>query len=762
MSTRDRRTPTPQLALRVAAFGIIAVGVFAILFLRLWFLQVLQGDQYLTQAADNGARSVQVAAPRGKMVDRNGEPLVLNEVATVVSLQADAIPGEDRDTILNWGQQQGQWEQRIADLSDELVAEAQRQARAKETPRQKARRERVARNPTPAQRRAQSRRVSERRRKANEEAQKSLASAEPKVPTIEDATPTLTRQLQDVSDLLKTSPARLYDRVRQSTVKLSWGSVPLKSKNVSDAVRVYLQENPTKFPGITVSKEYVRQYPEKDLAAQIFGTVGQISEDQLQEDRNRGLVQGQKIGQGGLEQQYDQYLRGKDGELRVEVNAQNRPTGRQEVTAPVQGNQLQLTLDAKLQRTGQNWMREIIGDKIDDKTGDQAAGSFVALDPRDGAVLAMGSYPSVDLNELSGAISLKRYNRLLSKKNGSPAVNRATNGMYPMASTFKVVSAMAMLANGVRGPDDMDRGGAFREFGNPPQRFYNAGEADVGPSDLVKSLKVSSDVYYYDVGAALFPMEDQPLQRWARLFGFGRTTGVDLPGEARGVVPDAAWRKQRNQDELDCREQRGVPNCGLVFDTNGQYLLGDNVNLAIGQGDLLGTPLQLAVAYSGFYENPNEPISDQLRFPTPYLGHQVQNSRGELLQQFDVEPPRTVSAGSDEWKRKMLEGLKGVIQDPEGTASGVFTGWDHDRLPAFGKTGTAERCQNQACSDQAWFAVMVPDAERPITVVATVEAGGFGTETAAPIVCKMLRTWFQESGKQVPCAAPAPSAGRTE
>ncbi|MFA4928513.1 MAG: penicillin-binding transpeptidase domain-containing protein [Patulibacter sp.] len=760
MSTRDRRTPTPQLALRVAAFGIIAVGVFAILFLRLWFLQVLQGDQYLTQAANNGARAVKVAAPRGKIVDRNGEPLVLNQVATVVSLQADAIPTADRDTILNWGQKQGEWERRISELSDELVAEAQRQARAKETAKQTARRERAARNMTPAQRRAETRRLSERRRKANSEAEKSLASQEPKVPTIEDATPTLTRQLENVSELLKTSPAKLYDRVRQSTVRLSWGSVPLKSKNVSDAVRLYLQENPTEFPGITVSKEYVRQYPGKDLAAQIFGTVGQISEGQLQEDRNRGLEQGQKIGQGGIEQQYDQYLRGKDGELRVEVDAQNRPTGRQQTTPPVQGNQLELTLDAKLQRTGQNWMKRVIGNQIDNKTGFQAAGSFVALDPRDGAVLAMGSYPSVDLNELSGAISLKRYNRLLSKRSGSPAVNRATNGLYPMASTFKIVSAMAMLANGVRGPDDVAAGGAYREFGTANQRFYNAGKVDLGGSNLPDSLTQSSDVYYYDVGAELFRKPDQPLQRWARLFGFGRTTGVDLPGEAKGVVPDAAWRKRRNEQELECRKQRGVPNCFTVADINGQYLLGDNVNLSVGQGDLLGTPLQLAVAYSGFYQNPNEPIDDQLRFPTPYLGHQVQNSRGELLQQFDVKQPRAVSAGAADWKRKILQGLQGVTT--EGTAAPVFAGWDQSRYPAFGKTGTAERCQNQTCADQSWFAVTVPDAERPITVVVTAEAGGFGTEAAAPIACKMLRTWYGQSGKQAPCSAPTSNANRTE
>jgi penicillin-binding protein 2 len=405
----------------------------------------------------------------------------------------------------------------------------------------------------------------------------------------------------------------------------------------------------------------------------------------------------------------------------------------------------------------------VIGNKIDDKTGDQAAGSFVALDPRDGAVLAMGSYPSVDLNELSGAISLKRYNQLLSKKNGSPAVNRATNGMYPMASTFKVVSAMAMLANGVRGPDDVGDGGACREFGRDNQEFCNAGKVDLGGSNLVDSLKVSSDVYYYDVGEQLFGREGQQLQRWAKFFGFGRRTGIDLPGEYRGVVPDAAWRKRRNQQELECRKRRGVDDCFTVGDVNGQYLLGDNVNLSVGQGDLLGTPLQLAVAYSGLYQDKSEPIDDVLRFPTPYLGRQVQNSQGELLQQFDVQPPRTVSAGAADWKAKILEGMHAVTSDPTGgTAASVFTGWNQDALPIFGKTGTAERCQDGLCDDQSWFVAMVPDSEQPITIVATAEAGGFGTATAAPIVCRMLRSFYKQSGKQVPCSAPAASPERTE
>jgi penicillin-binding protein 2 len=761
MSTRDRRTPTPQLALRVAALGIIAFGVFAILFLRLWFLQILQGDQYLQQAAQNGARVVRVAAPRGKIVDRNGSPLVVNRVATVVTLQADAIPEADRTAILDWGQRQGKWESDIAKRSDQIVGAAQERARAQETPRQAARRQRAARRMNEAQRRAADQVLTRRRKRADRQAARELASQEPRPLSISrDATPTLVRQLEDVSPILKTSPAKLYDRVRQSTVKLPWAGVPLKAKGVNAAIGNYLLENPRRFPGITVGKEYVRDYPGKELASQIFGTVGQISEAQLKERRNRGLLQGQMIGQGGLEQQYDQYLRGKDGQQRVEVNSQNRPTGQVKDDKPVPGNQLQLTLDEGLEKTGQYWMSKEIGTSLDDKTGYRAGGSYVALDPRNGEVLAMGSYPSVDLNEITGAISAKRYNRLLGKKNGAPAVNRAIDGQYATGSTFKVVSAFAALASGFRTPEDVAPGGEYREFGNPPTRFYNAGKADLGAADLVQSLRVSSDVYYYDVGAQLYKLRDKPLQTWARLFGFGRDTGIDLPGELSGVVPDSAWRAKRNQEELACRKRRGVANCFTVGDVHGGYLLGNNVNLAVGQGDLLASPLQVATAYSGLYQDKNAPIDDKLRFPTPHLGQQVQNSKGELLEQFDTQKPRTVQLGDARWKAKVLEGLHAVTVD--GTASSVFAGWDQSTYPVFGKTGTAERCQNSGCSDQAWFAAMVPDPERPITVVVTLETGGFGTTTAAPIACRMIRKWYDQSAKQAPCKAPADTAGQTE
>lgn len=739
MSTRDRRNSTPQLALRVAAFGIVAFGVFAVLFLRLWFMQILQGDDYLAKATENPARVVRVAAGRGGIIDRNGNVLVKNEVANVVSLKSDAVPEADRARVSNWGHDIGvhevKVERRATQLLDQSVSRAVARAAGRS---RKARRK--ARIPTVRQKKA-----------ADRQAARELAADKPDDLTLKDASPLLVAKLERVSPILKTSPQRLYQRVVAGIVKVPAGNVPLKRK-VSLPVKNYLLERQADFPGLTVTKEYIREYPGKQLAAQIFGAVGQISESQLKQERYRGLVAGQQIGQGGLEQEYDSVLRGKDGEQRVQVDAQNRPTGKVTDVKPKQGRRLRLTLDLGLERVGQFGMQQAIGRKIDDKTKKRAGGAYVALDPRDGSVLAMGSYPSIDPNVFNRDISAQQFKQLTSARNGAPLINRAIQGLYPTGSTFKPITAAAGLTSGVITLDKQQGTGSCIALGDLDQKFCNAGSTDHGDTNLVQALTVSSDTYFYLVGWDLFPLPNQPLQTWAHLFGFGRTSHIDLPGEDAGTVPSSEWRKQRDKDELACREQTKKPSCGLVFKIGDTYKRGDNVNLSVGQGDLLATPLQLAVAYSGLYD-PTDRVTGELRFPVPRLGDQVESPQGVLERKLPRPKPRVVKFPV-EYKTAILTGLWNVTRDPEGTAYGVFAGWNQSQYPVMGKTGTAERCpKTKPCSDQSWFAAMVPDPTRPIVVVATVENGGFGTETAAPIVCRMLRSFYQQSPSQAACDA---------
>ncbi|CAB4907429.1 unannotated protein [freshwater metagenome] len=737
MSSRDRTTPTPQLALRVAAFGIVAFGVFAVLFLRLWFLQVLQGDQYVAQANENRARVVRIAAPRGTIVDRNSKDgsgtLVDNKLSTIVTLQADAIPREDVTTINEWGQRRGQYEARVDDLVDELMA-----------PTTSGQRRRYARE-TQAQ-------TDRRRRTVTRDAEARLASQRvPDLRVSRDASPLLRSRLQAVSSLLDSSTRVLYERVVSSVVQLPYAGVPLKTQRVSSSIRNYILENPQKYPGISVTKEYLRQYPAKQLSSQLFGQVGEIGDDELKDPRYRGLVQGQRIGKSGLEYEYDSFLRGKDGEQRIEVNAANQPTGRVTETPPTTGDRLRLTLDAELDKTAQFGLRRQIGRRVDDKTNKRAGGAVVALDPRNGEVLAMDSYPSVDPGVFN-RISPGKLRRLTGAKNGSPLFNRAVAAAYPAASTFKLVTAAAGLASGAIGLDTVQGGGSCITLGTQNQKFCNAGDVDHGSQNVTDALTVSSDTFFYLVGAKLFGAPNQPLQRWARLLGFQRKTGVDLPSESAGVVPDAAWRKSRDEAEMQCREEEGRDSCGLVAQIGDTFKLGDNVNLSVGQGDLQITPLQLANAYAGFYD-PQGQVREGLNFPTPHLAMQVETPNGVLQQRFKPKAPRRVEFPA-EFKAAIKQGLAGVTVS--GTAAAVFAGWDQSAFPVFGKTGTAERCDTStgtACRDQGWFVGMVQDPERPIVVVATVEDGGFGSDSAAPIVCQMLRKWYDQDPARVPCAA---------
>ena len=745
MNGRQRLAPTPQLALRIAAFGIIAVGIFAVLFLRLWFLQVLQGDQYTVQADENRARVVRVAAPRGAIVDRDGRSgrgtLVDNELSTVVTLRADALDPADVRTINGWGQRRGEH-----DLA--VDREAERLLRPRN-----ARDARRIRRLSPAARD---------RRQARATSRATARLADDRVPDLRvsrDATPALRATLRRIGTILDVSTARLYERVVSSVVRLPYAGVALNREDVSPAVRNHILERPERYPGITVTKEYLRQYPTGSVAAQLFGQVGEISETQLKDPKYRGLVQGQRIGQGGLEYEYDAFLRGRDGERRIEVDAANQPTGRTTEVEPVSGDRLRLTLDGGLTRLAQRALRDQIGSRIDVKTGRRAGGAVVAMDPQNGEILAMASHPTVDPGVFN-RISIGRLKRLTSRKNGDPLVNRAISSVYPAGSTFKIVTAAAGLASGAITTTSRQGAGRCLSFGTA-SRFCNAGDAEHGDQNVTDAMTVSSDTFFYQLGWDLFVRDGDPLQRWARLYGFGRPSGSDVPGEAQGTVPDAAWRRGRDRAELACREQRKIANCGLVAALGTPYRRGDNVNLSVGQGDLQMTPLQLAVAYAGLYDRGG--TTADLHFPTPHLALQVESPSGVLRERFSARKRRTVRLSASA-KSAIERGLHGAVASPQGTASRVFRGWDHDRRRMVGKTGTAERCDRSTGTecDQGWFVAMVEDRDRPIVIAATVEDGGFGSDSAAPIVCELMRRWYGVPAKTVPCRNSAGAAGKVD
>lgn len=665
----DRRPPvSPQLAIRVAALGVVAFALFAIIFFRLWYLQVLSGDQYLAQAQTNKVRVQPLPAPRGSIVDRDGEVIVQNRTAIVVKIKPESLPDSEKDAAAVYGER--------------VIARSQR-AKGSQGPQ-------IAIPPVPDDLRTRFRR---------------LAS-------------TLDMRSREVQEL-----------VIRGLFLAGYAPIIIKT-DVDEDVRGYIAERQEEFPGVSVDTAFLREYPNRELAAQLLGTASQISPEELKAKEFRGIPAGSIVGKSGIERQYDQFLRGRDGKERLLVDAQGNPRGEGLRREPVPGRNVALTLSLKLQRAGQAAYAASAG---------SLPGAFVALDPRNGDVLAMGSFPTFDPNLLASPISQKRYDAIFND-GSTPQFNRATGANYATGSTFKPFTALGALASGDITTSERVVDTGCIKIG--VQERCNAKKAVFGPVDLREAMKVSSDVYFYTLGQRTNTRRPNggAIQKAARQFGFERATGIDLPGESKGLVPDAAWRARVAREEEEYERRNKVPCC--TISDKRPWSIGDNVSLAIGQGDLQATPLQLATAYAG--------IAQEGRIPRPRLGQAVGDDRG-LVQDLPPSGARRVKLDSG-YRDAIMDGLHLAASAPGGTSTSVFTGWNQGRFPIFGKTGTA---QVVGKLDQSWYVAYShdgPDRKRPIVVAVTVEEGGFGAERAAPIACRIMKTWFgTRSNKQAGC-----------
>lgn len=652
----DRRAPiTPQLAMRVAILGGVALALFGIVFFRLWFLQVLSGDEYLAQAAGNRVRDVKIAAPRGEMVDRHGRVLVENRRAVAVVVSPPKLPEDEVQRT------------RLLKRLSRVLAIPTRPRRC-----------------------------------------------------------TIDREVLRIPEIDCT--------VRKGVFQLPYADVTVKT-DVRPAVYSYVAERHQEFPGVSIQQVFLRSYPFEEVGAQLFGTVGQIDEQQLREDHYRGVRGGTVVGKSGLEYTYDRYLRGRDGATRVQVDSMGNARGFLPLRKPVKGSNLRLSIDLGLQRAGQAALEQ--GMDLALGRGNPAqAGAFVALDPRNGEVLAMGSAPSFDPNLLTRPISERAYEEKLGEARNYPQINRAISAGYPVGSTFKVVTAVAALAAGIITPATTYVDDGVYEQGVLRRR--NAGGAVYGAVQLRRALAVSVDTFFYWLGERMNAdpasrPEGGPLQAWARRFGFGETTGIDIGGEIAGTIPSPRWRDDRNRLQVACerdhrrhrdparRRFKGV----CAYADGRPWTVGDNSSLAVGQGDFLATPLQLAVAYAAI-ENGGTVVR-------PHVGLQITDPFGRVLQSIDPKPARRIEIPN---LAEIQDALHASTSESEGTSTDVFAGFPH---PVYGKTGTAEHYNRP---DQSWYVAYVPDAVKPIVVAATIESGGFGAESAAPVVRLILSQWF--------------------
>ena len=466
------------------------------------------------------------------------------------------------------------------------------------------------------------------------------------------------------------------------------GQTAVLRRNAPWAVMAAVEEMRQDLPGLDVSVAPIRRYPEGSMAAQLLGYAGEINDQELEDREDDGYRLGDLIGKTGVEKRYEEVLRGQDGAEFVVVNAMGKRVSTLSEgppRLPVAGHDVRLTIDLDIQRS------------LDDAMIDIEHGAAVAIDPRDGSVLAMVSKPVFDPNEFSRGISFARWKEL-SAGGGNPLLNRAIQSAYPPGSTFKVVSMVAGLRFGIVRPDSHEPTSCNGGFWFGGRRFACWDHRGHGSVDLVTALELSCDVYFYQLGLQLGL---DHLQNTARALGLGEKTGIDLPAETRGLVPTEAYYDKHFK--------------------SGHWPRGVLLNLGIGQGELLASPLQLALM-TAVVANGGHPLRP----------HVVQSIQG--VPEFKVDRPVEPGIETDPavWEA-VHEGMRRVVD--AGTAKAA-------RVPGIvvaGKTGTA---QNPHGKDHALFVCYAPADHPTIAIAMVAENMGHGGVICAPLVGQVLRRIF--------------------
>ncbi|MEV2273672.1 penicillin-binding protein 2 [Nonomuraea africana] len=511
-------------------------------------------------------------------------------------------------------------------------------------------------------------------------------------------------------------------------------------------------ERQEEFPGVTAEVQAVREYPGGKAGAQMLGYLQPVTQDEL--NKRAGLKAAfsgvDLVGRDGLEAIYDHYLRGTPGLRRVQVDRMGKALGVEQQVAPIPGDTLITSIDARVQKIVE---KAVDGAMKKAPKADGAAG--VVLDARTGRVVALASAPGYDPAIWTGGISENEYQRLLSERAGKPLVSRAIKGEFAPGSTFKVSSVSAMLRAGYPLKGTYSCPGSFMVGSRSFSNFRGIG---LGSLTLHTALVRSCDTIFYKAAyeqwlkdGGLRP-KTPPKERFAnmaRAFGFGRPTGIDLPGESPGRIPDRTWKKSlwAATSADNCRRARtGYPEVAdksraaflkrLAYENCLEgYLLrpGDAANFSIGQGDVLVTPLQLATAYMAL-------VSDG-RLRSPRIGWALVRPGGKVVKHIDVPVTGKLPLSPHE-RAYIKNALSQVASD--GTAAGAFSGFPMNKVKVGGKTGTAEVWGK---ADTSWFASFAPTARPRFVVVVMVSQGGMGGSTAAPAVREIYEGIYGLKGK---------------
>jgi penicillin-binding protein 2 len=479
----------------------------------------------------------------------------------------------------------------------------------------------------------------------------------------------------------------------------------------------YLAEHTDQFPGVEVQVVPIRTYPQGRLAAHVLGYVGEISDEEMKQPGMSSYAAGDIIGKAGVEREYESVLQGEKGHLYLEVDARGRVRKVLDRREPVAGRDIRLTIDIDTQRVAEQALVNAFSEARRQKFYKANAGALVVMDVKTGGIVAMASAPTYDPGKFVSGISQKEWRALNATESEYPLNDRAVMSQYPPASTFKVVTGLAALQQGFTGEGtDYTCKGTwwFPGHENSKAKWWTkkCWKADGhGTLSFFSGIEQSCDTVFYTLGYKFYEAPGERLQAFARAVGFGRKTNVDLPGEAPGRVPDAAWKRSLNE---------------TIAPEYAQWVPGDTVNMAIGQGDLLVTPIQMAGVFGALANG-----GDVLR---PHVLDQVMASGGKnpaLVAKTVVAGKVPGTAGN---LAIMQRALVGVTRD--GTAKGTFAGFAET---VAGKTGTAQvgspnlpKGSPLKKDDYALFGGYAPADAPRYAIAVVIEQGGHGGSVAAP------------------------------
>ena len=674
----------------------IIVGLVGIAFIsQLFNLQIVNGANYRAQSENRLVREIKVTAPRGEIYDRYGKLIVTNVTGYNVNLYYTKIPKTELNKALlkltKILEKNGDTYYNNFPVNFEEMTFTKSEEGAK-----------------------------------NWKISNKISGDATVLEVIDFYKNKYEIQNEDINDIKRIIALR-YEIASKGYS--SFKSVTL-AKDISKESMLEIEEQGAELSGIVVTTYPIRKYLAGNVASHIVGYVGKISSSEYEKRKELGYTQNDIVGKSGIESTLEDFLKGTDGTVRLEMDSSGRITNKEETAESEMGDSVVLTIDLDLQTKAEEVLAKYI-EKIRtggfaDKCKDANAGALVVVDTKTSEVLALASYPNYNPDEFTNGISNSEYEKYFSNTS-MPMFNRAIQGTYSPGSTFKMVTAIAAIESGAIGlTEQIATKGVYDKGHKPACWIWKGYRSTHGLVDAEKALKVSCNYYFYDVA---YRMGIDTLSKYVSMFGLGTKTGIELPGETAGTLASREYIQKLNERD----------------GKNRQWMVADTLSASIGQSYNSFTPLQMAYYVATIA---NGGVKNELTILKDVItsdGNEVSKTSVDTVVDTKINKPE-INTGdlgiSDATKKAVFEGMRSVTGETGGTAYSTFSSFP---IEVAGKTGTATTTSG---SDHAWFVGFAPYDNPEIAVVCMIEHGGHGAYTA-PAVKEVMEEYFGYNTKNI-------------